>query len=103
MRLPLPRRDAAGGDGLLDGDEINVLEMRENYARAETADNVATSAYPFFTDPAFLADEDIEAGATRIDASLALSDLYSKANGNVTAAPNTWDYTRIRLGFTRYF
>ena len=94
--------DEPGNESSLNAVDLTLRLSAQSWLKLEKSDSEGIGSTEFVssdggfsfdptTDPAFLADEDIEAGATRIDASLALSDLYSKANGTVTAYRQTVD------------
>ena len=92
--------DEAGNESSLNAIDLTLRKSAQTWLKLEKSDSEGIGSTEFVsndggfsfgsaTDPAL--NPDAQAGAMRMDASLALSDLYRKADGTVTAYRQTVD------------
>jgi flagellar motor protein MotB len=94
--------DEPGNESSLAAGDLTLRMTSQTWLKAELSESQGIGSTAFVsndggfsfastTDPTLMADENIQAGATRVDASVAFSDIYKKANGNMTAYRQTVD------------
>ena len=93
--------DEAGNENSLLAGDITLRKNAQTWLKIESSESEGIGSTAFLsndggytfgstTDP-LLVDENVKAGATRVDASIGFQDIYAKAKGNMTLYRQTVD------------